>query len=110
MKPVHPIRSGDIHPLTDFLRNHREAIERLRTSGRPEVLTVHGKAALVVQDAEAYEHVLQLAMDMDMYIGVREGLDEIERGEGISLDEFTRRLREKHRLPRDPDATGTEGR
>lgn len=109
-QPVRPIRAGDIHPLTDFLRNHRDALERLRTTGRPEVLTVHGKAAIVVQDAEAYERVAQLATDMELYLSLRDGLDAIERGEGLSLDEFTRRLREKHRLPSDSDATGTEGR
>jgi hypothetical protein len=108
--PVHPIRADEIRPLTDFLRNHREAIERLRTSGRPEVLTVHGKAAVVVQDAKAYRHVLELAEQMDTILSVREGLDAIERGEGISLDEFMRRLREKHPLPDAPGATGTEGR
>lgn len=109
-EPVYPIRSGDIHPLTDFLRNHRESVDRLRETGRPEVLTVHGKAAVVVQDAEAYENVLRLAMDMDTYLGVREGLEELKRGEGMSLDEFMRRLRAKHPLPDAPGATGTEGR
>lgn len=107
---VHPIRPEDIHPLTDFLRNHRKTLERLRASGRPEVLTVHGKAAVVVQDAEAYQRVLELADQMDTIVGVREGLDSIERGEGMSIDEFKRRFREKYPLPDAPGATGTEGR
>lgn len=107
---VHPIRPEDIHPLTDFLRNHRESVERLRSSGRPEVLTVHGKAAIVVQDAEAYQRLLELAEQMDTIIGVREGLDSIDRGEGMSVDEFKRRFRERYPLPGEPGATGTDGR
>lgn len=107
---VHPIRPEDIHPLTDFLRNHREAVARLRSSGRPEVFTVHGKAALVVQDADAYQRLLELAEQMDTILGVREGFDSIDRGEGMSLDEFKRRFREKYPLSGQPDATGTEGR
>ncbi len=107
---VHPIRPEDIHPLTDFLRNHRDAVGRLRETGRAEVLTVHGKAAVVVQDAESYQRLLELADQMDTIIGIREGLDSIERGEGMSLDEFKRRFREKYPLPDAPGATGTEGR
>lgn len=32
---------------------------RLRRSGRPEVLTINGKAELVVQDAAAYQRLLE---------------------------------------------------
>lgn len=45
----------DIHPLTDFQRQTRAHIERLRATGRPEVLTVNGRPELVIQDAAAYE-------------------------------------------------------
>ncbi len=109
-KRVHSIRPEDIHPLTDFLRNHRDALERLRQTGRPEILTVRGRAAVVLQDAGAYQRMLDLADQMDAILGVREGLDSIERGEAMSLDEFERRFREKYPLPDAPGATGTEGR
>ena len=107
---VHPIRPEDIHPLTDLLRNHRPVLARLRETGRPEVLTVHGKAAVVVQDAEAYQRLLELADQMEAIIAVREGLDSIAAGEGMSLDEFKRRFRAKYPLPDAPGATGTDGR
>lgn len=45
----------DIYSLSDFQRNTRQHIERLRRTGRPDVLTVNGKAELIVQDAEAYQ-------------------------------------------------------
>jgi hypothetical protein len=32
---------------------------RLKLSGRPEVLTINGKAELVVQDAAAYQRLLE---------------------------------------------------
>lgn len=103
-----PFRPEDIHPLTEFLRNHREVVERLRSTGRPEILTVHGKASVVVQDARAYQSLMELAGQMEALIGAREGLDSIDRGEGMSLDEFRRRFREKYPLPDEPGATGTE--
>lgn len=48
-----------VYSLTDFLRNHREHISRLSESRSPMVLTVKGKAAVVVQDAAAYQDLLE---------------------------------------------------
>lgn len=93
---VHPIRPEDIHSLSDFQRKTREHIERLQETGRPELLTVNGKAALVVQDADAYQRLLELADRMDTLLAVREGLDSMQRGEGISLEELDKEMREKN--------------
>jgi len=41
--------------MTDFSRHRSEFLTQLIRSGRPTVLTVNGKPALVVQSAEAYE-------------------------------------------------------
>jgi prevent-host-death family protein len=49
----------DIHTLDSFRRKTREHIGRLHTTGRPEVLTVNGKPAVVVQDAAAYESQIE---------------------------------------------------
>lgn len=48
----------DIHSLSSFQRNTREHIRHLKRTRRPEVLTVNGKAELVVQDAEAYQDLV----------------------------------------------------
>ena len=53
------IKIQDILSLTEFHRHSREHIARLRATGRPEVLTVNGRAELVVQDASAYQHLLE---------------------------------------------------
>ena len=107
---VQQIRPKDIHPLTEFLRNHRKIVGRLHKTKRAEVLTVHGKAAVVIQDANAYQSLLELAVQMETIIGIREGLDSIEEGKGMTLNEFKRRFRSKYPLPGKPGATGTEGR
>ena len=52
------IKPEDITSLTDFQRNTREHIERLKQTGRPEILTVNGQAQLVVQHAGAYQRLL----------------------------------------------------
>lgn len=52
------IRPEDIGPLTDFNRNTKAHLKRLRRTGRPELLTVNGKAEVVVQSASAYQRLL----------------------------------------------------
>jgi len=49
------IRPTDIYTLDSFRRRSKEHVERLKSTGRPEVLTVNGKPSVVVQDAAAYE-------------------------------------------------------
>ena len=41
----------DIHSLTDFKRKTSEFLRQLKETGKPLVLTINGKAELVVQDA-----------------------------------------------------------
>jgi PHD/YefM family antitoxin component YafN of YafNO toxin-antitoxin module len=53
------IKLQDIASLTDFHRNSKAHCKRLKSSGRPAVLTVNGKAVLVVQDAAAYQRLLE---------------------------------------------------
>jgi len=48
----------EIHPLTDFLRNHKAHVTRLKETHAPEVLTVNGKAEIVIQDAESYQRMI----------------------------------------------------
>src|SRR5438477_5240715 len=43
-----------IHSLTDFLRNHKAHLARLKETKTPEILTVNSRAELVIQDAESY--------------------------------------------------------
>ena len=46
-----------IYPLSDFQSNAKDFISQLKKSQKPIVLTVNGKAALVIQDAEAVSGV-----------------------------------------------------
>ncbi len=50
--------SQDIQSLSTFKRNTNEMIQQMKTKGNPLVLTVNGKAEIVVQAAEAYQKLL----------------------------------------------------
>jgi PHD/YefM family antitoxin component YafN of YafNO toxin-antitoxin module len=71
----------DIHPLTDFLRNHKAHVTRLKETHAPEVLTVNGKAELVVQDAESYQRMLDRLHHLETIAAIQEGMASAERGE-----------------------------
>ena len=53
------IRPTDIHTLDSFRRKTKQHVDRLQSTGRPEVLTVNGKPSVVVQDAAAYEQQME---------------------------------------------------
>ena len=91
----------DIHSLTDFQRNTKEHIQRLKETGRPEVLTVNGKAEIVVQDAASYQKLLELIDRAEAIEGIQKGLESMQRGEGKPAQEVFTRLRKKHNIPHD---------
>src|SRR5271170_4069354 len=79
--------SRDIHPLTDFKRHTPEFLRQLKESGHPLVLTVNGKAEIVVQDAKSYQKLLDLAERLKTIEAVKEGLASINEGQGKPMDE-----------------------
>lgn len=76
---------NSIHSLSDFNRNSKEHIERLRQTGQPEVLTVNGKAQVVIQDAEAYQQLLKKAEFADTAAAIHRGIKAHARGEGKNM-------------------------
>ncbi len=89
-------QSSDIHTVTEFSRKPAEHIKRLTDSKRPEILTVNGKAAVVVQDAETYEKMAALADYAESVQNIRQAMSE----QGRSLDAFTAEFEAKHGVTR----------
>jgi len=90
----------DIDSLTHFKRNSSEIIQQLKATGEPMVLTVNGKAEVVVQDAASYQAMLDLLDRAEAVAGIKQGLDSVERGEGIPGEKAFERLRRKHKISR----------
>lgn len=70
----------DIQSLTTFRRRSGEFMRQLKDSKRPVVLTVKGKAAAIVQDAAAYQRLLDVAAGADAREGVRQGVVDAKQG------------------------------
>ena len=92
--------STDIHSLTSFRRRSGDFMKQLRKSKRPLVLTVRGKAAAVVQDAESYQRLLDMAARADENEGIRQGLAEAKQGNGRLAKEVFKEFRLKHGIRR----------
>ena len=86
----------DIHSLTDFKKNTTEFLRQLKDTGEPVVLTINGKAELVVQDAASYQRLLDLAEAAKVVEGISQGLEDMKAGRTISLDDFKAHVRKKH--------------
>ena len=90
----------DIQSLTTFRRRSGDFMKQLKKSKRPVVLTVKGKAAAIVQDAEAYQRLLDIAASADAEEGTRQGLEDVAHGRTRSAKEVFDEIRRKHDISR----------
>ena len=93
------INLNDICSLSEFQRNAKEHVERLSRTGQPQVLTVNGKAAIVVQDAAAYQKLLDDFDRLDALEGIRRGLEDMRAGRVRPFDEVMAELEAKYETP-----------
>lgn len=93
------IHVRNIYSLTDFQRNTKEHLKRLKETGFPEVLTINGKAEIVVQDAESYQRLLDRVDRAEAIEGIRRGLESMKRGEGRPAEDVFEDLRKKYEIP-----------
>jgi PHD/YefM family antitoxin component YafN of YafNO toxin-antitoxin module len=75
-------------------------MKRLKKTKRPLILTVNGKAEAVVQDAEAYQRLLDIAAQADAVEGIRQGLEDVKKGRTRPAREVLEMFRCAHEIPR----------
>lgn len=90
----------DIQSLTTFRRRSGDFMKQLKKSKRPVILTVKGKAAAIVQDAEAYQHLLDIAALADAEEGIRQGLEDVKKRKTRPAREFFAEFEATHGIPR----------
>ena len=90
----------DIQSLTTFRRRSGDFMKQLKKSKRPVVLTVNGKAEAIVQDAGAYQRLLDIAARADAREGIRQGLDESRLGQGRDAEKFFAEFEASHGISR----------
>jgi prevent-host-death family protein len=90
----------DIQSLTTFRRRSGDFMKQLKKSKRPVVLTVKGRAAAIVQDAEAYQRLLDIAAQTSAAEGIRQGLEDVKHGRSRLVREFLKEFEAKHGIRR----------
>ena len=89
----------EVHSLTDFQRNAKEHVKRLKRTGKAQVLTINGKAAVVVQDAKSYQKMLDEKERLEAINAVNRGMDDVKAGRSRPLKDVMRELRRKYESP-----------
>jgi len=92
--------TSDIQSLTTFRRRSGDFMKQLKKTKRPVVLTVKGKAAAIVQDAEAYQRLLDIAATASAEEGIRQGLEDVKQGKVRPATEFFADFEAQHGIPR----------
>jgi len=78
----------DIMSLSTFKRDSNKVMRQMKKTKQPVVLTVNGKAAVVVQDAESYQKLLELKERSEVVEILRQRLASRSRKKGRLAEDF----------------------
>ncbi len=79
---------NEIDSLSNFKRNTSEFLTQLKRSGKPVVLTINGKAELVVQDAASYQRLMEISEKLETIEALKPAIAEMKAGKGEPSDLF----------------------
>ncbi|MGY6530003.1 MAG: type II toxin-antitoxin system Phd/YefM family antitoxin [Cyanobacterium sp.] len=88
--------SRDIQSLSTFKRNTNNLISQIKETGSPMILTVNGKAEIIVQDAMSYQQLLEKIDRLEAMLGIQKGLIDVKQGNTQSLENFVSEMETKH--------------
>ena len=80
------IRATDIHSLTDFTRNAKSYILKIKETRSPMAITVNGDAEVVVQDAASYQQMVDELERSRFVAAVRASEQDVKEGRVEDLD------------------------
>jgi PHD/YefM family antitoxin component YafN of YafNO toxin-antitoxin module len=84
----------DINSLSNFKRNTPEFLRQLRETGHPVVLTINGKAELVVQDSASYQKLIELADRAERMEALQTSIDELRAGKVVPAEDVLAEMRQ----------------
>jgi len=87
------IRVENIHSLSDFQRNTSQHLKQMKESGQPVVLTINGKAELVVQSTEGYQAMLSQIELYESALAAQRGWIDYKEGRSISLADYRKKIK-----------------
>ena len=91
----------DIMSLSTFKRDSSKVMRQMKKTKDPIVLTVNGKAAVVVQDAESYQKLLELKERTEVIETLRERLASARNKKGRAAEDFFTEFFAKNNISED---------
>lgn len=86
----------DIQSLSEFKQNASRIVKEIQETKEPVILTVNGKAAVVIQDAESYQRMLDRQESIEVTAIIRERLKDIDDPtKWVSAEEVFDRISKK---------------
>jgi len=89
----------DIMSLSTFKRDSSKVMRQMKKTKEPVVLTVNGKAAVVVQDAESYQKLLELKERAEVVDILRQRLASRARKKGRPVEDFFKEFFAENNIP-----------
>ena len=85
----------DVRPVTEFRANTSAVIEQMHSTGRPVILTQHGRSAAVLLDPGVYESLID---EVELLRGLATSEAQIAAGQVVPHEDVERRMREKYSM------------
>lgn len=89
-----------VFSLSHFQRNTKKHLQRLKRNRRPEILTVKGKAEIVVICADAFEQMQGKLSYWDTVEKLRAGIKEADDGKTIPAGKVFADMADEFSFPR----------
>jgi len=94
-----PKTQQDVQAMTAFRRNPARFLKQVKKTKKPLMLTVNGRTEAVVQDADEYQRLLDLAAQADEEEGVRQGMEDVRKGRVYPAREILAKFRRDRGIP-----------
>ncbi len=85
---------SDINSLSNFKRKTSEFLRQLKETGHPVVLTINGKAELVVQDTASYQKLIDLAERAERMEALQASINDMRAGKVVPVEDMLAGMRQ----------------
>lgn len=85
--------------LSTFKRDSNKVMRQMKKTKEPVVLTINGKAAVVVRDAESYQSLLDIKERSEIIAVLRQRLSSLDSKKGRTADKFFTEFFAKNNIP-----------
>jgi PHD/YefM family antitoxin component YafN of YafNO toxin-antitoxin module len=98
----------EIHSMSDFLTDHQAHLTRIKETRMPEVLTVDGRAEVVLLDTESYEDLMDQLNDIHSIAAIQRIMaeDTEDQSDALTSEELGRRSRVMDELTAETERLG----